>query len=753
MPSAKSLTWIHLSDLHFGHGKDAATRFDQKAVTAAIVSDAVQVASELGAPDVVFVTGDIAFSASSEQYDQAAEWLGKLLEALKIGPERVPGNHDVDRKKAVAGHSDLVHEGLRAKPDKVNELLEKADTMATIWPKLAAYETFARAYGSPTITAAQPFWTHQFNTDLGLVKAIGLNTTLLSFDGGDSQENLALGLGQLQRALETPVRDALYIVLQHHTPNWLRDGQLLRAMLKERAHILLCGHVHEQGGFVDLPFASRGNVELVAGAGHQDAGEGGEHAYAWGRLHHDGLDYFPRAWFRREPSFLAQRIRPPDGQKGYTSKLGEYVAYPRAKLPEALAAWIEKRASHASTAPAADSISGSVALRASAPAVATIVTAAPAPASGRESPVAPATGRVSTTTRAELEEPKGGLEEPKGGTPAILSCVGLSKQYPAGFTLPAVDLTVHHGQIVGVVGHNGTGKTTLLRMLAGDLAPTTGVVDMGSLDAGRRPLLNPVTFVQQSPPPYGGTLLEHLRQQAAFFGYDELDAPSSKHVARRNNATVVRRAVARLALESQLGKAWNELSGGYKIRAAIAVALVAQPGLVLLDEPLAPLDPLAQNALLGALWKMARDPDTRTAVVMSSQHVMELEQVADEMILLHGGRAQPYSPRDRPSGTVFEIMVERVERKDTRQRKEWTEELERDMTALKCTGTMRQALFVEGRIVIELAAPHRIAEVSSLLGSRTPVHVRDITGSALAVMYDIRRSMAEEKEKHERTGA
>ncbi len=360
--SAKSLTWIHLSDLHFGHGKEATPRFDQKLVTDKIIRDAELVAGELGPPDVVFLTGDIAFSASAEkEYPAAEEWLGRLLAVLKIGPERVllvPGNHDVDRKKAGEGQSRLLHIGLRAQPDEVDGLLEKPDVMTAVWPKLAAYQKFASAFGSPDITPARPFWSKRLYNELGAVDVIGLNTTLLSFDGADSPTNLALGLGQLQQALKAPDRDALLLVLQHHPPGWLRDGKVLRAMLKESPHLLLCGHVHDQQGFVTLPFASRGNVELVAGAGHQDAGDVGEHAYAWGRLTRDGLEYYPRAWHKDEVSFSHQRIRPPDDQKGYTPKLGEFARFPRERLPAVLASWLMRSAAYSPAIPTSETITG-----------------------------------------------------------------------------------------------------------------------------------------------------------------------------------------------------------------------------------------------------------------------------------------------------------------------------------------------------------------------------------------------------------
>jgi len=374
----KSLTWIHLSDLHFGHGNEAPGRFDQKLVTRKIIEDATMVASELGPPDVVFVTGDIAFSASTDkEYPVAKLWLDELLGALSIGPDRVllvPGNHDVDRKKAVEGLARNVHKLARTNPKEVDALLQNAVEMETIWPKLAAYQKFARAYGSPEIRPGKPFWTKELPSGLGPIMAIGLNTTLLSFDGGDSPENLALGLDQFQQAQQEAKRDALLFVLQHHPPGWLSDGKDLFALLADWPHILLSGHIHDQNGFIRLPLTSRGHLELVAGAGHQDAKEAGNHAYAWGRLTRDGLDYFPRAWFKNGVKFLDQRIDPPKDQEQYTPKLGKYVHVPRTKLPSALEKWLENTPTHAATTPSVDAITGP------APFAPPIAVPAPAPA-------------------------------------------------------------------------------------------------------------------------------------------------------------------------------------------------------------------------------------------------------------------------------------------------------------------------------------------------------------------------------------
>lgn len=117
---------------------------------------------------------------------EEGEWLAKLLAVLKIGPDRVlmvPGNHDVDRKKAGDGRSRFVHKAMRADPEEVNALLEKANEMEDIWPKLAAYQKFASVCGSPEITPAQPFWTKRLSCDLGPVEMLGLEGARLAHRG------------------------------------------------------------------------------------------------------------------------------------------------------------------------------------------------------------------------------------------------------------------------------------------------------------------------------------------------------------------------------------------------------------------------------------------------------------------------------------------------------------------------------------------------------------------------------------------
>lgn len=289
------------------------------------------------------MTGDIAFSAIPDEYAAADAWLGSLLEGLGLGPERllvVPGNHDVNRK-ARGDREEPAYTGYRARPALLDRAFERPALLEALWPKHVDYQRFAQAYGSPPITAACPFWRAPLEAArMPPVFAVGLNTTLLSFDGTDDPRNLALGSAQIQRAFEGLPDDALVLLLQHHPPGWLVDGEDLLRALPAYAHVLFSGHVHLAGGFVQLPIGGRGIVQLVAGAGHADAGEAGAHAYAWGALHAGGLDYLPRVWSPDDRMFVPRRVNAPREETVYDPPLGEYTRVPGARLPQPLKQWL-----------------------------------------------------------------------------------------------------------------------------------------------------------------------------------------------------------------------------------------------------------------------------------------------------------------------------------------------------------------------------------------------------------------------------
>ena len=337
-PDIRFLTWLHISDLHFGQGRHAHHRVDQELVVEELLHDAAQVREKIGSPDLVFFTGDIAFSADPAEYAAASTWTNRLLQQLKVDHKNlyiVPGNHDVDRRSASDGPTRmLIHKGLRQTPETIDDYLAKPTELVQLWSKLDAFADFAKPYGPVQVSHDSPFWTHTEDTLLGTVDIVGFNTVLMSFDDGD-RGSLALGKHQL-KALQD--RQRFRIVLQHHPPEWLHDGDELNKMLSTRAHVLLCGHIHEQRVQAISPLAQTGLLRFVGGAGHEDA-ERPVHAYSWGRISSEGIDWFPRVWNQQTNSFGPDNSNPGIGQE-------QYVRYDRETIrvySPATLAWLPGR--------------------------------------------------------------------------------------------------------------------------------------------------------------------------------------------------------------------------------------------------------------------------------------------------------------------------------------------------------------------------------------------------------------------------
>ncbi|MFD5075409.1 ABC transporter ATP-binding protein [Streptomyces sp. NPDC058371] len=184
-----------------------------------------------------------------------------------------------------------------------------------------------------------------------------------------------------------------------------------------------------------------------------------------------------------------------------------------------------------------------------------------------------------------------------------------------GFRLPA-------GRVCAVVGPNGAGKSTLLALAAGVLAPTEGRLTV----LGRNPgaARERVAYVAQNKPLYPHlTVAETLR-----LGHE-------LNPARWDTATAERIVAAgQLPPKARI----RSLSGGQCTRVALALALAKRPELLLLDEPMADLDPLARHELMGIL--LAEAAERGTTVVMSSHVVAELENSCDHLILIGGGRVR-----------------------------------------------------------------------------------------------------------------
>ncbi|MDE3086068.1 MAG: ABC transporter ATP-binding protein [Acidobacteriota bacterium] len=201
---------------------------------------------------------------------------------------------------------------------------------------------------------------------------------------------------------------------------------------------------------------------------------------------------------------------------------------------------------------------------------------------------------------------------------AAVAARGLGKRYRRRVALDDCNLSIPEGHVVGLVGPNGAGKTTLLHLAVGLLAPTSGSIEvLGRPPAADAAQLGRVGFVAQETPVYARmTVEDHLRVGAwTNPGWDR---------------ALARRRIDELDLDPR--QAAGALSGGQRAQLALTLAVAKRPELLLLDEPVASLDPLARRDFLKSL--MAFVADGGTSVVLSSHLVGDLERVCDYLVVL-----------------------------------------------------------------------------------------------------------------------
>jgi len=213
----------------------------------------------------------------------------------------------------------------------------------------------------------------------------------------------------------------------------------------------------------------------------------------------------------------------------------------------------------------------------------------------------------------------------------VVEARGLSKRYRRVQALTDCTLSIPAGQVVGLVGPNGAGKTTLLHLATGLIAPTSGTIEvLGGRPASSPAQLARVGFVAQDTPTYAAlSVADHLRMgQRMNPGWD---------------AALARDRIRRLGLEA--AKRAGKLSGGQRAQLALTLAIAKRPELLILDEPVASLDPLARREFLQSL--MEHTADQQVSVVLSSHLVADLERVCDYLIVLVASRVRVAGEVDR----------------------------------------------------------------------------------------------------------
>ncbi|UOZ03209.1 ABC transporter ATP-binding protein [Amycolatopsis sp. WQ 127309] len=216
----------------------------------------------------------------------------------------------------------------------------------------------------------------------------------------------------------------------------------------------------------------------------------------------------------------------------------------------------------------------------------------------------------------------------------VLRAQGLGKKYKREWALTGCTLEIEAGHVTGLVGPNGAGKSTLLNIAAGMLEPTTGTIEVcGGVPGSGPDQLAKVGYVAQNTPVYPGLSIdEHLR-----FG---------AHLNPRWDAALATKRIERLGLDPK--QPAGKLSGGQRAQLALTLGLAKRPELLLLDEPVAALDPLARREFLQVLMEAVAEDGL--SVVMSSHLVNDLERVCDHLVVLVASQV-------RVMGDVDELLA------------------------------------------------------------------------------------------------
>lgn len=228
----------------------------------------------------------------------------------------------------------------------------------------------------------------------------------------------------------------------------------------------------------------------------------------------------------------------------------------------------------------------------------------------------------------------------------LLETDRLGKRYGRSWALRDCSLHVPQGRVAALVGPNGAGKTTLLHLAVGLSRPDAGTVRVfGQVPHDNLEVLSEIGFVAQDTPLYRD------------FTPTDLLTMGTK-LNRRFDVGLAKRRLADLGIPPN--KPVGKLSGGQRAQVALALALAKRPRLLLLDEPVASLDPLARREFLQAL--MGSVAESGTTVLLSSHLLADLERVCDYLIVLHASRVQLVGDAEELMATHRQLVGPRTDR-------------------------------------------------------------------------------------------
>ncbi|MFF3014413.1 ABC transporter ATP-binding protein [Streptomyces sp. NPDC057939] len=202
-----------------------------------------------------------------------------------------------------------------------------------------------------------------------------------------------------------------------------------------------------------------------------------------------------------------------------------------------------------------------------------------------------------------------------------LRATGLGREFRGRPALRGCDLELSPGRITALVGPNGAGKSTLLQLAAGLMRPTGGRISVFGAAPGTPEARRRTAYLAQEKPLHAGFTVEETLGLGRRLNPGQWDRAAAERLVRQGNIP--------------FGARIGSLSGGNRTRVALALVLGKRADLLLLDEPLADLDPLARHEVMSLL--MTEAAERGTGIVMSSHVLAEMEDVCDHVVLLQGG--------------------------------------------------------------------------------------------------------------------
>ena len=210
--------------------------------------------------------------------------------------------------------------------------------------------------------------------------------------------------------------------------------------------------------------------------------------------------------------------------------------------------------------------------------------------------------------------------------PTTLSARNLTRFHGQRKVVDDVSFDLHRGEVLGLLGHNGAGKSTTLQMLAGALQPQGGTIEVCEFDLAQRPDLGKAClgFLPEHPPLYRDMRVD-----------DQLRFAARLHrIPKAALEDALEQAKRRCGLLDSGRRLIGELSKGYQQRVGLAQAIIHQPAVVILDEPTVGLDP----AQIRDIRELIRELGDQSSVILSTHLLHEVEQLCDRAVVLRQGR-------------------------------------------------------------------------------------------------------------------